>query len=141
MLPAKSYEALEAVLYIALFGKGRAIRSIEICKYKGVSPRYLEATMQLLAHHDILKGSRGPKGGYTLAREKRKITVADIVDISRQALDGFASDTPIASGAIADIKQQVNDTILQDLSQITIEDLCEKLESSMSGHREGDFMI
>src|SRR5262245_53090091 len=44
----------------------------------GLSERYLEPVLQALARHDIVKGTRGPRGGYQLAREERRITADDI---------------------------------------------------------------
>ena len=35
--------------------------------------------LQGLVHAEILKGERGPRGGYELAREPRRITVGEIV--------------------------------------------------------------
>jgi hypothetical protein len=39
----------------------------------------LETLLQGLVHAKILKGLRGPRGGYQLARERRRITVGEIV--------------------------------------------------------------
>jgi Rrf2 family protein len=45
-------------------------------------PRHLETLLQGLVHARILKGVRGPRGGYELARERRRITVGEIVRIA-----------------------------------------------------------
>ncbi len=37
--------------------------------------------MQQLVHKGILRGVRGPRGGYRLARERRRITVREIVEV------------------------------------------------------------
>ena len=42
-------------------------------------PRHLETLLQGLVHAKILKGVGGPRGGYELARERRRITVGEIV--------------------------------------------------------------
>ena len=42
-------------------------------------PRHLEPVLQALVHEGILKGIRGPRGGYELARERKRITCADIL--------------------------------------------------------------
>ena len=52
-------------------------------------PRYLETVLQALVRHGILKGVRGPRGGYELARERRRITAGDIV---RAAMTATAED-------------------------------------------------
>src|ERR1700747_648500 len=46
---------------------------------KGTPRRYLEPVLQELVRHKILLGIRGPSGGYRLARERRRISIGDIV--------------------------------------------------------------
>src|SRR3974390_1498195 len=43
-------------------------------------PRYLESILQALVRDGILKGIRGPHGGYEVARELEKITAEDILN-------------------------------------------------------------
>lgn len=76
----KSLSAIEAVLYIAC-KPGQPVRGKEICDYQKVAERYLEPVMQELVHQKILRGVRGPKGGYVLSREKRRILLSEIVSV------------------------------------------------------------
>ena len=39
----------------------------------------MEQTLQILVKNNILVASRGPRGGYRLARERRKIKILDII--------------------------------------------------------------
>ena len=41
--------------------------------------RHLETLLKGLIHAEILKGVRGPRSGYELARERRRITIGEIV--------------------------------------------------------------
>ena len=45
----------------------------------GLAPRYLEPMLQMLVHDGILKGVRGPQGGYQLGKPSSSLTVAEIV--------------------------------------------------------------
>ena len=47
--------------------------------------------LQTLVRANILKGVRGPRGGYELARERRRITAGDIV---RAAMQESEEETP-----------------------------------------------
>jgi Iron-dependent Transcriptional regulator len=49
--------------------------------------RHLEPMLQAMARHGILKSTRGPLGGYELAREQRRITADEIL---RAAGTGWA---------------------------------------------------
>jgi len=72
------FYAIEAVLYIAYNAASDPMSSKEIASKQGMPPRYLEQMMQKLVRAGVLRGVRGPRGGYLLAREKRRITLADI---------------------------------------------------------------
>ena len=70
--------AVEAVLDISIYSSHSPTRANEITKRQGIPSRYLEKILQELVRHAILKGTRGPNGGYTLGREKRNIFLIDI---------------------------------------------------------------
>ena len=93
-LSKKTWLALEAVVDVAINARPDPVQSKEITKRQGIPQRYLEQVMQQLVHAGILKGVRGPRGGYTLARERRRILVGDIVRVVG-AME--ASDEPAAA--------------------------------------------
>ena len=74
----KFLHALEAVLDISIYSSSKPARAKEITKRQGIPTRYLEKILQELVHKNILKGTRGPNGGYTLGKEKRNIFLIDI---------------------------------------------------------------
>src|SRR3546814_10184238 len=80
-LSRKTGFALEAILDIAYNARAEPVQAREITQRQGIPQRYLEQVMQELVRAGILKGVRGPRGGYHLARERRKVSVGDIVRI------------------------------------------------------------
>ena len=72
----KTLLALEAVLDVAYNARPDPVQSKDITRRLGIPQRYLEQVMQQLVREGVLKGVRGPRGGYTLARERRRISVA-----------------------------------------------------------------
>ena len=78
-LSRKTLLALEAVIDIAFNARPEPVQAKEITARQGVPQRYLEQVMQQLVRAGILKGVRGPRGGYRLARERRRISVGDVV--------------------------------------------------------------
>jgi Rrf2 family iron-sulfur cluster assembly transcriptional regulator len=92
-------------------------------------PRYLEPLLQALVQANILKGARGPRGGYTLARGKSQITVGEIV---RTVLTLSAASPIQLGGSSKLIKNVVEPRIrvagegfLINLDALTVQDLCE----------------
>ncbi|MDT8344706.1 MAG: Rrf2 family transcriptional regulator [Thermohalobaculum sp.] len=131
-LSRKTMLALEAVLDVAYNARPDPVQSKEITKRQGIPQRYLEHVMQSFVHHGILKGVRGPKGGYTLARERRRITVGDIVrvvdKIDAEADAEPLSEAPLGEKVIQPLWTETRDAVLEKLDAITMEDLCRRAQ-------------
>jgi Rrf2 family protein len=123
----KTLLAIEAVVDVALHARPNPVQSRELTKRQGVPQRYLEQVMQQLVHEGILRGVRGPKGGYTLARERRRITVGEIVRII-DAMERKDETTPVSAlndQIIRPIWDEIGTLTLQRLDHVTVEQLCE----------------
>jgi Rrf2 family iron-sulfur cluster assembly transcriptional regulator len=79
LLPRKGVLAIAAVIDIALHANGRPVAAKALAQRHDLPPRHLEPVLQALVRQGILKGVRGPRGGYELAREQRRITADDIL--------------------------------------------------------------
>jgi Rrf2 family iron-sulfur cluster assembly transcriptional regulator len=124
----KFYEALEVVVYIALHPGSDPVSSNEICSKQSVLPRHLEPVLKNLVKHNILKGTKGPKGGYTLVKEKRKLTIEEIYRafVAPEIYGDKAKKSQLQKAVIIPLYQQINDNTLKMLRAIKLEDLCKK---------------
>jgi Rrf2 family iron-sulfur cluster assembly transcriptional regulator len=128
-LSKKLLFAIEAVLDIAYNAGSQPVQSREITLRQGIPRRYLEQVLQQLVRANILSGVRGPKGGYRLARERRRISLGDITRIVR-AME--TASNPIEDPAGSELGHKIvrplwielEDEVMQRLDTITIEDLC-----------------
>jgi Rrf2 family transcriptional regulator, iron-sulfur cluster assembly transcription factor len=128
-LTKKLLFAIEAVLDIAYNAGTLPVQSSEITRRQGIPRRYLEQVLQQLVRDGVLQGVRGPRGGYRLARERRRITVGEIVRVVRKLESG---EDPIESDGGAELGHKVvrplwlelQDELMARLDQVTIEDLC-----------------
>jgi Rrf2 family protein len=128
--------AIEAVLDIAYHAGGEPVQSREITRRQGIPRRYLEQTLQQLVRAGILTGVRGPRGGYRLARERRRISVGEIVKVVRamETTEDPFQDVPaseLGKTVIRPMWGELQDEIMQRLEAITIDDLC------MRAYRDG----
>ncbi|MEM0943071.1 MAG: Rrf2 family transcriptional regulator [Pseudomonadota bacterium] len=147
-LSRKTMLAMEAVLDVAYNARPDPVQSKDITRRQGIPQRYLEQVMQSLVHRGILKGVRGPRGGYTLARERRKITVGDVVRVVDQ-LDDESDKDPVSQAelgerVIAPLWTLAQDKLLAELDKITLEDLCQEAQSLGISHgvkQPSDFNI
>ena len=58
---------------------GQPISAKTLAARHGLPPRHLEPVLQALVRCGILRGIRGPRGGYELARDRRRVTANDIL--------------------------------------------------------------
>ena len=79
LLSRKGLLAIAAVIDVALHDNGRPVSAKALAARHGLPPRHLEPVLQALVRDGILKGIRGPRGGYELARERRRITAEEIL--------------------------------------------------------------
>lgn len=131
MLPSKKiFYAVEAVLYIAYNGGKGAISSRDIADRQGLPPRYLEQLMQRLVRGGILRGVRGPHGGYLLARERRRISIGDVCECLSDEKDeaeehGYAG-TKLGEKIVLPVWDKVHAQTMDYLKQVNLADLCEQ---------------
>lgn len=140
----KTLLALEAVLDIAYNARPDPVQSKDITKRLGIPQRYLEQVMQQLVHEGVLKGVRGPKGGYTLARERRRITVAEIVRMVDAAEEDDGPTSDLGLRVAQPLWRDAQEAVLKELEAVTMQDLCIKAESlgvKRGGETPTDFTI
>lgn len=123
--------SIEAVVDIAYYSNGQPVQSQRISSRQRTPGRYLEQSLQKLVKANILTGVRGPRGGYQLARERRRISVGEIVCIvtgleTENAVENNLTDSEISGKVLNPMWGKIQNTILEQLDKITIEDLCIK---------------
>jgi len=105
-------------------------RPRKITARQGVPQRYLEQVMQQLVRAGILKGVRGPRGGYRLARERRRISVGDVVRVAESIEDAEEEKvrprSDLGLRIVAPLIQTLQDDVMARLDSVSIEDLCQR---------------
>ena len=132
-LSRKTLLALEAVIDIAFNARPEPVQAKEITARQGVPQRYLEQVMQQLVRAGVLKGVRGPRGGYRLAKERRRISVGDVVRVA-ESLEDEESEaidprSELGIRIVSPLIQSLQDEVMARLDAISIEDLCHRERS------------
>jgi len=148
-LSKKTLFAIEAVVDIAYHAGGQPVQSGDITRRQGIPRRYLEQVLQRLVRAKILSGIRGPRGGYSLARERRRITVGEIIRVVRsmeQAGDPLQSEngSELAAKVIRPIWAEMQNELMERLDKLTVEELCTeafKQNVTSEGRQNLDFTI
>ncbi len=75
---------LRALHYLSTHDGNKPVSLHVIARELGIPFKYLENIFKLLTRSRIVRGERGPSGGYRLMRSPQKLTLYEIAD----ALDG-----------------------------------------------------
>ncbi|MBP2702750.1 Rrf2 family transcriptional regulator [Microbispora sp. RL4-1S] len=82
-LSARVDYALRAAAELAAAGEGPTTVG-ELAKGQEMPPKYLENILLQMRRAGLVRGQRGPEGGYVLARPASQISLADVI----RAVDG-----------------------------------------------------
>ncbi|MGB5084117.1 MAG: Rrf2 family transcriptional regulator [Methylocystis silviterrae] len=145
LLPRTARFALMATLDVALHARGRPVSSKQLAARHDLPPRRLETVLQALVRAGILKSVRGPAGGYALARERRRLSVGEIVRVALRA-EEEAPDVapPLLSAVLEPIIADAEESALRQLDDVTLDDLHARAVTLGFGERadaSGDFEI
>ena len=78
-LTTKGRFAVTAMIDLALRQSSGPVTLAAISQRQHISLSYLEQLFGKLRRHTLVESTRGPGGGYTLARKATDITIADII--------------------------------------------------------------
>jgi Rrf2 family iron-sulfur cluster assembly transcriptional regulator len=79
-LSTKSRYAVSSLMELAISGPGKPITLSDLAAKQGISLSYAEQLFAGLREHKLVKGTRGPGGGFILAREPGTISIAEIIE-------------------------------------------------------------
>jgi len=137
-LSTKGRYAVTAMLDLALHGDDGPVTLADISENQGISLSYLEQLFAALRSKHLVRGVRGPGGGYFLARDSGEISIADIIC----AVDEWVEFTRCKGRQDCrngdrclthDLWNELSKDIFQFLSDITLGELVERGRA-----REGD---
>ena len=131
LLPRKGILAIAAVIDIALNARGRPVAAKSLATRHRLPPRHLEPVLQALVRHGILKGVRGPRGGYELARERRRITADDILRAAGTAddINGTSlADSILLNKVVMPALGEAEHAFADALARINVADLAQSAE-------------
>ena len=132
LLPRRSLYAIAAAIDVALHARPVPVSARALAERLDLGPRHLEAVLQALVRGGILRGVRGPRGGYELARERRRITAGDVVRAALTAAVDEAQppgpESRLVDDVVAPVVKAAGEAFLRELDSVTIDDLCRAAE-------------
>lgn len=136
LLPRKGVLAIAAVIDIAHNARGRPVAAKALATRHRLPPRHLEPVLQALVRHGILKGVRGPRGGYELARERRQISADDILRAAGtvdEAEEPVIAESLLLNQVVLPALKQAEQAFSAALTRISVEELAHAAEQVKKG--------
>ena len=135
-LSTRSRYGLRAIVELAMeYGKGPLQIKI-IAERQDISNKYLEQLMAILKSSGLVRSVRGAKGGYVLAKEPHEVRVSDVFTalegplVTVECLEHPEFCTRCTDCVTRHVWAQIQDSILEVMNSITLQDLVDKSKSS-----------
>jgi Rrf2 family transcriptional regulator, iron-sulfur cluster assembly transcription factor len=150
LLSRRSMLGIAAVVDIAIHGRAGPVAAKLLAARHNLPPRHLETLLQALVRSGILKGVRGPRGGYELAKERRRVTAGDVVRaaMASQAEEEMEQPEPesrLVDMVVSPAVKLAGESFLKSLDAYSIEDLCRQADEhrvfGAAGAAAADFTI
>ena len=130
-LTTKGRFAVTAMLDLALHATAGPVTLAGISDRQKISLSYLEQLFGKLRRRELVESVRGPGGGYTLAREASRISVADIIQAVEEPLDstqcgGRENCHENQRCMTHDLWEELNTTVFGFLEGVKLSTLAEK---------------
>ena len=127
-LTTKGRYAVTAMLDLVLHSQNTPVTLTEIATRQTISLSYLEQLFSRLRKADLVKGVRGPGGGYRIRQTPDLISIASIIEAVNEPIDstkcGGEENCQHDSICLThDLWAGLSDHIQDYLSQITLADL------------------
>jgi len=126
LLPRKGVLAIAAVLDIAINSRGRPVAAKALAGRHRLPPRHLEPVLQALVREGILRGIRGPRGGYELARAEGDITADAILHAAGTVEDKGEpplTGSPLLTQVVMPALAKAEESFSSALARITVAEL------------------
>jgi Rrf2 family iron-sulfur cluster assembly transcriptional regulator len=137
-LTTKGRFAVTAMVDLAMQHGSGPVTLAEISGRQKISLSYLEQLFGKLRRHRLVESVRGPGGGYNLARDMAKVSVADIILAVDEPIDatqcgGKENCHDEQKCLTHDLWAALNDRIFSYLESVSLRDLVDNQKAKESG--------
>ena len=137
-LTTKGRFAVTAMLDLAMQHSSDPVTLAEISQRQKISLSYLEQLFGKMRRRALVNSVRGPGGGYRLAKDMGRVSVADIIVAVDEPIDstrcGGKEDCNDGEKCIThDLWEKLNDHIFEYLGAVTLKQLVDEQKQNQSG--------
>lgn len=144
-LSSKTEYALRTLTDLAINGRDRVSRIADIASRQGIPVKFLEQILLVLKSSNMVSSQRGAKGGYFIAMQPAKITLASVVSLTDDSILASTVNEHNSNGKnqlspFGEVWSEINDLIQQKLEKITIQDMCNRIQE-LQNTKGSDYFI
>lgn len=116
---------------------GKVVSAAGISMRQNISTKYLEQILTALKQTHLIRGQRGSRGGYVLARPANQITFSDIINaldvtiLSNHSVDESQDNSCFKATINSCLWSKIADYMQDFTSNITLEDVAEECHNSL----------
>ena len=137
-LTTKGRFAVTAMLDLAMQHSSDPVTLAEISRRQKISLSYLEQLFGKMRRRALVNSVRGPGGGYRLAKDMGRVSVADIIIAVDEPIDstrcGGKEDCNDGEKCIThDLWEKLNDHIFEYLGAVTLKQLVDDQKQKQNG--------
>lgn len=146
MITRTAEYALRALLVLAREESGRCVPSERIAAATGMPANYTSKTLHRLAQSGLVSSTRGPAGGFVLARPADEISVADVAALfaerprTNRCLLGNRLCDPASPCAAHDRWTTVRNAVQAALASTSLSDLAAQPEPLLASRELPEFI-
>ena len=132
LVSRKGILAIAAVLDVALHARSRPVSAKALAARHKLPPRHLEPVLQALVRDGILRGVRGPHGGYELARDHCQVSADDIlraVNADDDADHPLLPHSALANDVVKPALLEAVRAFSLALGRISVEDMAKRAQA------------
>lgn len=138
-ISTKGRYGLRILLDLATHQNKGPVNLGDISARQGISEKYLWQVINLAKAAGLITSSRGPKGGYAIARPSDQITILEIVAalegpvVLVDCLDKSESCQQTSACVTREVWARIEDSMKKTMAAITLQDLVEMQQARESG--------
>ena len=122
-MSTKGRFAVNALIDLALREADGPVALASIGARQGVSLSYLEQLFSRLRRDGVVESTRGPGGGYMLARPADQVSVADIVSAVDDPIETECIDAPTSAVVSKHLWLHLHEVMLGHMATISLQSL------------------
>lgn len=103
----------------------------QIAKRQQIPQRFLEQIFAKLRQAEVVIGKRGPRGGYSLAKDPKEIRLEEVMKALRPKLqEDDKTGAPALAGLIDTVWSEIEGSFQSTLRGVSLANLCDRAKQS-----------